>query len=94
MLASGRVLRSEHLTLSFSANALPTARLGLVIGRRAVRLAVGRNLAKRVAREAFRVVRPYLPTVDLVLRISKPLGVVERAKLRREIDGLLARLAA
>ena len=44
------------------------ARLGLVIPKRSVRRAVGRNLIRRWAREAFRQRQHHLPTIDIVLR--------------------------
>ena len=53
---------------------MQTARLGLVIGKRAVRRAVDRNRVKRVLRETFRIRRLELPCVDIVVQLTGPVG--------------------
>ena len=84
-----RVLRSAGfrrncgpLRILAVANTMPGARLGLIIGKRAVRLAHERNLLKRVAREVFRMDRQHLPGVDIVLHLRGPIG-------RRELRSML-----
>lgn len=94
VFAVRRTLRSRHFILNFAPNQLVRARLGLVVGRRMVKRAVARNLLKRLAREAFRVVHESLPALDLVLRVTAPLEDVGRRELRAEIDSLLRRLVA
>lgn len=47
-----------------------TARLGLVVGKRALRRAHERNRAKRVLRETFRRHRPTLPAMDMVIQVT------------------------
>lgn len=77
-----------------------SARLGLVIGKKQLRRAVGRNLVKRLAREAFRLQRDTLPPVDLILRLGVSLDKgfspanprPNRRELAAEIHGLLQRL--
>lgn len=102
VFSSRRILRSERFELRFRPNGGSSARLGLVIAKRFARHAVLRNLLKRLAREAFRQVRPQLPPLDLVLRLTRPplsgsLATVvaereQRRAWRQEIDGLLADL--
>ncbi len=46
------------------------ARLGLVVGKKQLKRAVDRNRVKRVVREQFRLRRPSLPAVDLVVRLA------------------------
>jgi ribonuclease P protein component len=46
------------------------ARLGLVVPKKLCKLAVRRNQAKRVVREAFRQQRAGLPACDLVFRLA------------------------
>ncbi len=53
---------------------MPGARLGLIVGKRAVRRACDRNTLKRVAREAFRTARPHLPAMDVVVQLRGPAG--------------------
>ncbi|HEX7386770.1 MAG TPA: ribonuclease P protein component [Castellaniella sp.] len=74
------------------------ARLGLVVPKRQVPLAVNRNAIKRVVREAFRLRRAGLPDGDWVFRmVSRPapgsLTALKR-QVRTEVDALLARIAS
>lgn len=62
------------------------ARLGLVIPKRAVRLAVRRNLIRRWAREAFRQHQHGLPACDIVLRVHAS------AVARLDVDAAFDRL--
>lgn len=76
------------------------ARLGVVIGKKQLRRAVGRNLVKRLARETFRLQRDTLPPVDLILRLGVSLDKgfsptnprPNRRELAAEMLGLLQRL--
>ena len=74
------------------------ARLGLIVPKREVPLAVGRNAIKRVVREAFRVRRASLPDGDWVFRlVARPepgsLTALKR-QVRLEVDILLSRIAS
>ena len=74
---------------------MDSARFGLVIAKRLARRSVWRNAIKRTGREAFRLARANLPRLDLVLRLAKPVLVVDAASRlawRSEINALLARL--
>ena len=73
---------------------LPGARLGLSVGRRFERSAVGRNRVKRLLREAFRLERHALPELDLVL-IPQLRGVTAwtLADARRDLLRVAARAA-
>jgi ribonuclease P protein component len=94
-----RALRGEHFLLHYGARrpvGTPAfARLGLVIGKKFLRHAVGRNCVKRIAREAFRLARAQLPARDLVLRLcvkmQKPNRQARRA-IAAEIRRLLVKL--
>jgi ribonuclease P protein component len=73
------------------------ARLGLVVGKKFIRRAVGRNAVKRIARETFRQMRVLLPHRDWVLRLTTKLEKPNRAmqkELAVEISGLLTRAVA
>jgi ribonuclease P protein component len=93
VLASRRGVRSAHFVLNHAPNGLPSARFGLIVGRKVAKAAVLRNLVKRIARESFRILWKQLPPFDLVLRAVAPLRGVERRRLRAEIDDLLLTLA-
>ena len=65
------------------ANTMPSARLGLVVGKRALRRANRRNAVKRVTREVFRTMRVGLPAVDVVVQVRAPL---DKAQLRASLE--------
>ena len=62
---------------------MPSARLGLIIGKRALRQAHERNALKRVAREVFRAGRGRMPAVDIVVQLRGPAG---RGELRNSLE--------
>ncbi|MDR1889093.1 MAG: ribonuclease P protein component [Zoogloeaceae bacterium] len=81
-----RALRGKYFLLHYGERhpAGTPARLGLVIGKKFLRHAVGRNCVRRIAREAFRLVQPQLPARDLVLRLGVKMPKPNR-QARREI---------
>lgn len=95
VFALRRVLRGERFNLHYRPNGGASARLGLVIAKKLARRSVWRNAIKRTGREAFRQARANLPAMDLVLRLAKPVVVLDaaaRLAWRTEIDALLAKL--
>lgn len=84
-------VRARHGALRLSAleNRMHSARLGLIVGRRALRKAPERNRAKRVLREAFRRRRADLPAMDIVIQVT---GGAANEAYRTSFDALLARL--
>ncbi|MGB0126968.1 MAG: ribonuclease P protein component [Rhodocyclaceae bacterium] len=93
VLARRRPVRSAHFEVHYVPNGRASARLGLIVGRKADKRAVVRNLSKRIAREAFRAIWGRLPALDVVVRASRPLRGTARRELRAEIDALLGPLA-
>jgi ribonuclease P protein component len=69
-----------------------TARLGLVIGKKFLKRAVGRNLLKRVIREQFRLMRSELPGHDLIFRLAVRLVKPDRREVAAEVRRLLGKL--
>lgn len=69
------------------------ARLGLVIPKKQARTAILRNAIKRQARDSFRLCRASLPSLDIVLRLVRPLATESRKNWRIEIGSLFDRLA-
>ncbi len=88
----GASIRSRRgaLRLFAVANSLATARLGLVVGKRALPRAHQRNLAKRVIRDTFRRRRNRLPAMDIVVQVTGPAGSIE---YRAALEALLDRLS-
>ena len=93
-LAAQCRLSGKNFFLRAGSNALPGARLGLIASRKAARRAVDRNRGKRMAREAFRAARAWLPAVDVVLQLKNDLRKSGNSDLRKELDRLLREVAA
>ena len=71
----------KHLLLLAKTNNRPGHRLGLVIAKKNVRLAVQRNRVKRIAREFFRTLPATEPGLDVVLLARRGLGQLDNAEL-------------
>lgn len=70
------------------------ARFGITVPKRVVALAHGRNLIKRIAREAFRLRRQELPAFDFVVIARGEIAKADAKAVRADIEKLLDRLAA
>ncbi|MCB1689438.1 MAG: ribonuclease P protein component [Halioglobus sp.] len=71
----------QHLLLLAKINTGPGHRLGLVIAKKNVRLAVDRNRIKRIAREVFRNLPDSEPSIDVVLLARRGIGQLDNAEL-------------
>ncbi len=71
----------KHLLLLARTNDQPGHRLGLVIAKKNVRLAVQRNRIKRIAREVFRTLPDSEPHLDTVLLARRGLDELDNAQL-------------
>jgi ribonuclease P protein component len=71
----------KYLLLLAKLNDQPGHRLGLVIAKKNVRLAVQRNRIKRVAREFFRTQPESKPTMDVVLLTRRGIDQLDNAEL-------------
>jgi len=89
-----RAIRGEFFLLHYGPRRPQgePARLGLVIGKKFLKLAVQRNLIKRIAREQFRLMQPDLPARDLIFRLAVKLKKVDRHLAAAEVVRLLGRL--
>ena len=71
----------RHLLLLARTNEGPGHRLGLVIAKKNVRLAVQRNRVKRIAREVFRTLPESEPSMDVVLLARRGLDQLDNEEL-------------
>jgi ribonuclease P protein component len=71
----------RHFLLLARTNNEPGHRLGLVIAKKNVRLAVQRNRVKRIAREVFRQLPESEPTLDVILLARRGLDQLDNAEL-------------
>lgn len=94
VLRRGEVLTSTHFLVKRRANGLHHLRLGLIVGKRNLKLAVARNRLKRCIREMVRLHQGELVGMDLVFRLRAPVAVGGYATLRREVVDLVERLSS
>ena len=83
----------KNLLLLARNNDLDHPRLGLVIGKKSVKLSVERNRLKRLMRESFRLNQDSLVGWDIVIVARKGLGDVENPELIQHFGKLWKRLA-
>ncbi|MCG4452889.1 MULTISPECIES: ribonuclease P protein component [unclassified Pseudomonas] len=89
---SGKVPGKNVLLLARN-NQLDHPRLGLVIGKKSVKLSVERNRLKRQIRESFRLHQDNLVGWDIVVVARKGLGDLQNAELAHQFGKLWKRLA-
>ena len=83
----------KNLLLLVRNNDLDHPRLGLVIGKKSVKLSVERNRLKRLMRESFRLHQDNLVGWDIVVVARKGLGDIENPELIQHFGKLWKRLA-
>ena len=83
----------KNVLLLARANDLDHPRLGLVIGKKSVKLSVERNRLKRVIRDSFRLNQESLGGLDIVVVARKGLGDLDNAELHQQFGKLWRRLA-
>ncbi len=85
-------LSAQGILLLASYNQLEHARLGLVLGKKNIRLAVQRNRIKRQVREHFRKTQAQLPAMDIVVLARRGLDQQDNTQLQKTLTGLWRRL--
>jgi len=94
LLRSGRRREGQFLQLIDVPAARELGRTGIVIGRKALPLAVDRNRVRRLLRVRLHEARPAIERYDLVLRLKKRAARTEFALIAAEAARLLSALAA
>ena len=89
---SGKVPGKNVLLLARD-NGLDHPRLGLVIGKKSVKLSVERNRLKRQIRESYRLNQAVLNGWDIVIVARKGLGDLDNPELAQQFGKLWKRLA-
>lgn len=84
---------ARYLQLIAARAAQPPGRVGYVIGRKVMPLAVDRNRLRRCLREMIRGARPALEAFDVILRIKRNVARTEIDLVLGEARQLLARLS-
>ena len=86
-----KVSSKEILCLSRD-NGSNHPRLGLVIAKKNVRLAVQRNRVKRIIRDSFRLHQHQLPPLDMIILARKGIDDLNNSELHAEFSKLWQRL--
>ncbi|WP_317889675.1 ribonuclease P protein component [Spongiibacter pelagi] len=86
-----KVSCAEFLFLA-QQNQLDHPRLGLVIAKKNVRLAVQRNRLKRIIRETFRQEQSRLPAIDVIVLARRGADSLENPELHRQFQQLWRQL--
>lgn len=73
-------------------NGLQHARLGLVVAKKNIRTATGRNRAKRHIRETFRLRQDELGSLDIVVLVRRGFGELDDSELNRMLAKQWSRL--
>jgi ribonuclease P protein component len=90
---AGRRAGDSLFAVSALRNELGHARLGMSVSTRTVGDAVRRNRVRRLIREEFRVRRPQLPALDLVITTRPGARGVERPALLASLERLIEQAA-
>lgn len=88
--AEKKVSDSSFLILARS-NHLSSARLGLVVAKKNIKLAVQRNRIKRMVRETFRS-QDELPCLDSIVLVRRGADKLNNPELQRRLNKLWHRL--
>ena len=83
----------KNVLLLARTNDLDHPRLGLVIGKKSVKLSVERNRLKRLIRDSFRHHQELLAGLDIVVVARKGLGDLDNPELHQQFGQLWTRLA-
>jgi len=90
---TGRRREGEFLQMICMAAARKPGRIGFVIGKKALPLAVDRNRVRRMLRVCVRNARPGIEGYDLVVRLKKGAPRTEFRSIASEAVRLLAGIA-
>jgi ribonuclease P protein component len=89
--AKWKVSSKEFLCLAIP-NSFDSPRLGLVIAKKNVKLAVQRNRIKRIIRDNFRLNHENIPNTDMVILARKGLAELSNQELNEQLNKQWQRL--
>ncbi len=80
----------RHFILYSRLSAHPSARIAILVAKKKIKSAVGRNTVRLIVKESFRHARSTLPNADIVIVYRSKSPKLEKAELRKCIDQLFA----
>lgn len=83
---------NKHFLFLAKKNKSHKPRLGIVVSKTNVRLAVQRNKIKRTIRQAFRTKSKYLTNIDIIVLARKDAGKMEKLSLNQSMESLITDL--
>lgn len=86
-------ISQRYLVALYRPNLQQDARVGIMVGKRAVPLAVERNQIKRVIRESFRVNQVKLQGLDIIVIVRHQCHVLTKVQLREGVEKLWQNLS-
>lgn len=81
-------LTTSNLTCLYCPSAENYARLGVIVAKKNIRLAVDRNRLKRILRESFRLNQSELPAMDCVILVRRGSSELPNQVLFDQLEGL------
>lgn len=83
---------NQHVLILSRPNDCGYARLGIIVAKKNIRLAVERNRFKRTSREAFRSKQHQLPAIDAIVLARRGADSLSSSELSRTFNGLWKRI--
>jgi len=83
---------APHFVVLGKPNNLVFPRLGIMVAKKTARLSVSRNYIKRIVREQFRVQQGGLPSLDMVVRVTKSFNRQEFAAIVQELSAIFVKI--
>jgi len=84
---------SRHFLILARKKNLPEARIGLIVAKKHLKLAVQRNRIKRLLRESFRLRHSSLPKLDIIVLAKKGLEECSNSVCAEELQHLWDKLS-
>lgn len=86
VFACAKKIAKRNLVLLYIPSAQVNARLGVIVAKQQIRLAVGRNRCRRIIKESFR--HAQLPPLDIIIIVRHGAQSLSKTALRAEVDQL------
>ena len=83
---------SRHFLILATVDQFTEVRLGIIVAKKHVKLAVQRNRVKRILRDSFRCEKASLPAIDIVVLAKKGVDKLDNEACHKELQYLWQKL--